>query len=560
MRTFWIGCCALLLIQACQPKSTSPTFGEVFFSDGFQIGEYLDDGFSGENLFLLDSGWRYLGSDSIPGIEREFPGVMDTGEHILLPHRLSLPNHSMWYHWEGFLDQGVLIVDADDGVQVWLDGERVKRSPERELFEVKGAGKRSLILRVVNNAMAGGLRKIHWMKEENYWKWKNSLQVRRDSVLTRRKLDLLEDESLKDQLEKLSFEERGEILKSYPIVFTSPLLLLGTDGIPFLRWVSEQGGEARLVFQGGKEVKVQSQDGIFNYDLSKESSLSFELFQGKSHQGSFEFELPVAKDSVKIAIWGDSQGGWETFRKISEEIEKHQVDLSVGAGDLVNNGSEELAYPRLLQVLGEMKTLQLLVPGNHDYDGFYEDLKPKPMHAYLFKEKQKTYGLQFFGPLAVMTLDPNTFFPVSLPEGSEQREWMDKQLNSEKWASSPWKMVVLHQPPYSQGWPDYHGEESIRELLEPYFHKGLIDIVQAGHTHDYERWTGEFSGNRVHFLIVGGAGGGLEKEGMSSAYPEMDLLVKKHHYGIMNLKEDAIQLQVFGLGGEVLDEFRINKK
>lgn len=239
---------------------------------------------------------------------------------------------------------------------------------------------------------------------------------------------------------------------------------------------------------------------------------------------------------------------------------KHNADLSIGAGDLVNNGSEELCYPRFLQKLTTMEAPQLLVPGNHDYDGFYDDLNPRLMRKHLFRSQDSTYGMQVVGPLVILTLDPNVHFPVDLPEGSTQRQWFEQTMESEAWQEADWRMVVLHQPPYSQGWPGYHGEKTIRRLLEPYFHRGLIDLVVAGHTHDYERLSMQFSGHSVHFLVVGGAGGGLEPEGKSSEFPVMDKMVKQHHFGILEIKKEGIDWKVFGLEGEVLDRFSATKK
>jgi hypothetical protein len=77
----------------------------------------------------------------------------------------------------------------------------------------------------------------------------------------------------------------------------------------------------------------------------------------------------------------------------------------------------------------------------------------------------------------------------------------------------------------------------------------------AGHTHDYERLTRDFSGNEVTFLVVGGAGGGLEPNGKSSEFPKMDMLIKTHHFGILKVKKERLDWEVYGVEGEVLDRF-----
>lgn len=339
---------------------------------------------------------------------------------------------------------------------------------------------------------------------------------------------------------------------------TEPVLILGTEGKYFLRWVGEKTGSTKLIFSDGTEKEVISKDGVFTFEPAP-TELEFSLFQEKSNLGNFAFNLPKTDADLKIAIWGDSQGGWNIFHQIALQIESYQPDLSIGAGDLVNNGSDEFAYPRFLQKLSLMKIPQLLVPGNHDYDGFYEDLEPDLMKKFLFRPDEPTYGMQVLGPMAVITLDPNVNFPVSIPDGTTQRTWFETAIESEEWKTATWKMIVLHQPPYSQGWPDYHGEKSIQDLLEPYCHRGLVDLVVAGHTHDYERLTKDFSGNAVTFLIVGGAGGGLEPEGKNSQFPQMDKLIKTHHFGILEVKKEGLNWEVFGVDGAVLDRYVIEK-
>ncbi|MBS4073037.1 MAG: metallophosphoesterase, partial [Algoriphagus sp.] len=511
-----------------------------------------------ENMLALDSGWIFMGKDSLPGIERVLP-EFGKGEKLDLPHRISFPNHSLWYQKEVNLEKGILFIEGDDGVQLWANEVRIPRAKDGEFFPIASEGEFRLTIRVVNNAMAGGLRKVRWISEESFADWQNQKKYARDSILAVRKVQLLNDSVQKSNLERLTWVEKKQELENFPVLMTDPVLMLGTDQTWFVRWVSEKGGEATIRISDGEKLELKSIDGIFTFPLL-EDSIRFELIQDKAFQGSFEFYRPEFGDQVKLALWGDAQGGWATFHQIAQLIREEQVDLSIGAGDLVNNGSEEYAYPRFLQKLSLMQTTQLPVPGNHDYDGFYEDLDPVLLRSYVFRAKEPRFGFQQVGPVGILTLDPNENFPVSIPENSAQRKMLEQVLNSDFWNQSLWKIIALHQPPYSQGWPGYHGEKSIRDLLEPYFHQGKIDLVVAGHTHDYERLTKEFSGNSVHFLIVGGAGGGLEPEGQDSDFPKMDRIIKKNHVAIAEVDRKEFKLQVFGISGEILDEVTFRKK
>lgn len=544
---------------SCETKPALPTFKEAFLDDEEKVADFFQNRFPEEDLIALDSGWFFLDMDSLPGIHRTWPEHYQQTSAVSFPHRLPYPNHSMWYLWEGMLEPGLLLINADDGAQLRINGKRILRSPEGNFFSQDAQGMVRLEIRVVNNAMAGGLRAVHLFPQASVKTWEeNKIQIRQE-VLIKRKFELLQDSALRNELEELSFSEQATLLSEYPILFTLPVLIIGTDGKPFVRWVSESAGKAVLQLDNGKRLETSSSDGIFTFNLEHRTGTSFKLYQGKSYQGSYSMEVRDFSDGIKIALWGDSQGGWQTFRRIADGIGLHNADLSVGAGDLVNNGSEDWAYPRFLQLLSRMQTPQLLVPGNHDYDGYYDDLYAEQMNDYLFTPGQSTFGMQQFGLVSVITLDPNENFPVSVPENTRQWKWLKEQMESETWKNSWWKILVVHQPPYSQGWPGYEGEWSMRQLIVPYLHEGLIDLVVAGHTHDYERLTLTFSENPVHFLVVGGAGGGLEPPDAQSDQPKMDRLIKKHHFGILDIDSSRMHFSAYDLKGVLLDEITIRK-
>nr|MBI1231156.1 hypothetical protein [Cytophagales bacterium] len=549
----------LISLLSCQHPPVLSTYRETFLADIEMVADFFQNTFPEEELIALDTGWMFYGMDSLPGIHGTWPYQSVQSQPVALPHRLPFPNHSMWYKWEGILEPGILLIDADDGAQCKINGKRVLRSHLGDFYPQDDNGKCTVEIRVMNNAMAGGLRKVRLLPKAALAQWETRKTEIRQKVLERRKLELLQDMGLRSELEGLEETERALRLSAYPILFTVPQMILGTDGKRFLRWVSESSDPATLHLDDGETLTANASDGVFTVPIPPATDIYFELHQGRSHQGRYTFSASNYSEGVRIALWGDSQGGWETFREIADAIREHQPDISIGAGDLVNNGSEELAYPRFLQLLSRMQTTQLLVPGNHDYDGYYDDLFAKQMNDFLFRPETSTYGLLSLGDVSVITLDPNENFPVSVPEATHQRNWLEEQMASPAWKNSKWKVIVVHQPPYSQGWPGYHGEWTIRHLIEPYLHQGLIDLVVAGHTHDYERLSLQFSGHPVHFLVVGGAGGGLEPADAQSDYPKMDRIIKKHHFGILEANSSQMNFIAYDLDGKVIDELKITK-
>ena len=68
------------------------------------------------------------------------------------------------------------------------------------------------------------------------------------------------------------------------------------------------------------------------------------------------------------------------------------------------------------------------------------------------------------------------------PDSKTQWEWLDDELAA---SVNQWKVVLLHHPLYSSG---RHGSTyGARELLEPILRRHHVDLVLAGHDHDYER-------------------------------------------------------------------------
>lgn len=552
----------IVVLAGCGPnesKEAFPTFREAFFADEVALKTYFDLDFSEAKKVSILEEWHFLGMDSTPGIQQEFTGL-GPGEVLNLPHRLQAPNHNFWYEKKLQIEPGVVWINGDDGVQLWLDAGRVPRSDLGNFFEVTETGERMMRIRVVNNAMAGGLRGVSWMSLADFRSEWDRIKGERDSLFLLRKVALIQDEKLLAGTQSGDASQRAAILDEFPVLLTEPVLMYGSEKEPYLRWVSEKGGLASLKFSDGQGIDVDSEDGVFTLSAEGFLGLSFQLSQEKSNFGDFKVPAEIKGNLRKIAIWGDSQGGWDTFRKIASHIAEHEVQLSIGAGDLVNNGSEEFAYQRFLQSLRAMNTSQLPVPGNHDYDGFYEDLDPKLVKRYVLNPDAPSYTFHTFGSVAILTLDPNENFPVSLPESSDQFLFMEKALASPEWKSATWRIIALHQPPYSQGWPGYRGERRILEVLSPHFHAGSIDMVIAGHTHDYERLTKDFSGHAVTFLVVGGAGGGIEPLRQHSPEPVMDTLIKAHHFGILEIGETHFDWKVFDKEGRELDRFVFSRK
>ena len=82
-------------------------------------------------------------------------------EKVDLPHRLTLPNSVFWYHKKiKTKSNAILKLNADDGAQVWINHQRIKPNKDGNFPFKTISDSTEIIIRVLNNAVAGGLRNV----------------------------------------------------------------------------------------------------------------------------------------------------------------------------------------------------------------------------------------------------------------------------------------------------------------------------------------------------------------------------------------------------------------
>lgn len=85
----------------------------------------------------------------------------------------------------------------------------------------------------------------------------------------------------------------------------------------------------------------------------------------------------------------------------------------------------------------------------------------------------------------------------NLAGDAEQRAWLDRTLAG---ATEPWRIVVVHHPPFSAG---YQGSDrATRDAFTPLFARHGVQLVLAGHDHDYQR---SVPIDGVTYVVTGGA-------------------------------------------------------
>lgn len=421
--------------------------------------------------------WLYAAEpapSSLQAAAADFTPFMAGAHLVELPHRQLLPNTALWYALRLAPGQaGYLQLDADDGLQLWQD--TVRRLPLASgLYPLAATTDSSwLHLRVLNNAVAGGLRRA---------------------------------------------------------------CLLDTISGARLQAAAQQraaGVDARGRLQALAAANQQLQQRVAGMEA----------------------------DSLLFAAWGDSQGGWDTFALLIAQQAARPIDFSLGLGDLTADGSDPLQWEAFFEQLSpliERQVPSFLLAGNHDYDGYADDLIPRQYLRWARGDQQATPWFAWqAGPASFIALDPNASFPLAI--GQAQQQWLHAQFASPAWQQARWRFLLIHQPPYGQGWPGYAGDDFIARLVEEEAERQRIDFVLSGHIHDYERLRKTFGRQTTHFFVLGGGGGGLEPPA-SNPFPVMDMLRKQHHYALFSVQSTRVSVDIYDSQGVRIDQLQIEKK
>lgn len=501
-------------------------------------------------------------------------------QQITLQHRILEPNRSLWYLKEAlFLQDVTLQVSADDGAQVWYNNERIPLYRGRYFNIPSSEQSGKLVIRVLNNAMRGGLNSVYAYSQQEFMEYEEYRKLyRRIEILIKKTINLgnppheaiLKIQQAIDNVTENHVSKAEEVLADYSYFVTPPYLQQTDLTSLSILWQTDLITEYELIW--GEEPTSMNNSVISDsasiiheaklFNLKPGKTYYYQIEQGKSRSEIHPFKLPADTTHFDFAIWGDSQSGWDTFDQVVRAMQAHPIEFSVGVGDLADQAWRPLQYTQLLKTLYPISahTPVFMVPGNHDYDGFYDTMVADNYHQYARngQENQRTYYSWRSGNTAFIALDPHVTFPVGIEESSEQYKWLIDELNKPFWREAAWHFIVLHHPPYAQGWPGYHGEISVREVLEPLIEEYEIDFVVTGHSHAYERLIKQYGDQTTYYIVTGGAGGNLS-EALLSDYPRMDKVIFDHHYTHWQVRGDTIFFNALDNDRKSLDQLMITK-
>ena len=241
-------------------------------------------------------------------------------------------------------------------------------------------------------------------------------------------------------------------------------------------------------------------------------------------------------DPIRFIAFGDSGGGGFDQYSLLEQMYTVPYDFMIHTGDIAyDDGTIDQYEDNVFGVYADLFRNIPLFPasGNHDYrtqrGAPFRDVFNLPGDT---GEQWYSYD---WGRVHFVALDTEADYKT-------QAEWLDKDLAATK---LPWKIIYMHRPMYSSG---HHGSHyDLRALLEPVLVKHGVQLVLAGHDHNYERVKPQ---RGVTHVVTGGGGIGTRDVGTSSftAFSE-DVI----HFVQVEVLQDELILHAIDATGREFD-------
>ena len=384
----------------------------------------------------------------------------------------------------------------------------------------------------------------------------------------------------------------------------------------FLRYRAELPG---LPFDNEITYRVKLagavvREGVFKTRASSTKPIRFvavgDLANGKPEQNAIAFQIAKQKPDFLLAL-GDIvySGGrvsqymhhyWTTYNDVATPGEKTGAPLMASIpfypiiGNHDGDNSKLPDYPDAFAAFYFFS-----VPKNGPGPGAWNTAlgkDPKVAQAFRVRAGAEYPALSEYsfdyGPAHIVCLDTNSYTTTEAIQ-----PWLEKDLLASR---QPWKFVCFHAPAFHTS-PQHYSEQKFR-LLEPTFEKCGVDVVFAGHVHNYQRskplhftpnppkrdprgrvngtfaFDTTFDGvkntvpNGIIHIVSGGGGATLYKTDFPKTVAKMlaeapenyQPLTEKftsdqHSFSLVDLTPTTFEMRQMSIKGEELDHFKITK-
>ncbi len=314
----------------------------------------------------------------------------------------------------------------------------------------------------------------------------------------------------------------------------------------YINWNTE--AEESTIVAYGTNASLEDTvriSGIRNYhhvmltDLLPETEYLYQIVPGGDIEQFTSF--PTHAETLSFVAFGDTRSDSSAHHSVIHRMSDYDFNLVVHSGDLVNDGNSTNDWRTFFNIEDTVIKNHHFVPaiGNHESPFWpYDTLFALP-------DSEDYYAVDFGNSHFV---ELNTEIDLY----GAQRDWLINDLSTASTDTSiDWIFVTLHRPPYSSG---NHGSQmDVRDAWCSLFETYGVDIVFAGHDHNYERTVPI---NGVIYIVTGGGGAPLRDVDSSSwtAYSE-----KTYHFCLTDITQRKLFLKAIKPDGTVFDTLVIEK-
>jgi acid phosphatase type 7 len=214
----------------------------------------------------------------------------------------------------------------------------------------------------------------------------------------------------------------------------------------------------------------------------------------------------LSKESkISFVMVNDIHGRNEMLENLLNKADYKSAGFVIFNGDMVSDmQTEEQVFGGFMDTavrLFAKEKPMYYARGNHETRDNIANMFPK----YFASPSGKLYYLLRRGPVCFVVLDSGEDKSDSDFEYSEiaafdpyrdaEREWLREALESPEYKSAPFKVAVMHMPPFG-GW---HGDDDLATKFVPLLNDAKIDVMLCGHFH---RYLNEKPSEKIKFPVI----------------------------------------------------------
>jgi len=331
-----------------------------------------------------------------------------------------------------------------------------------------------------------------------------------------------------------------------------------------IRWVTAQPSRGAVEYGTSPQLGEEAREAVSTrfhmvriHGLPPSGRCYYRVRDAGVNPHVYSFPTPVDPgEPFTFAAYGDTRTNATVHSEVIHAILSARPKLAIQTGDLVADGSKWPLWEEYLTVAGPLlaEVPVYPVPGNHEGESSYYYRLFGPggeRHAYSFDYG----GCHFLG------IDGERSYLRS------DMQWIRRDLATHR--NARFTVVFLHYPPYTAQKGRIQNARYLRTQLVPVLRYFGVDLVLAGHDHNYQHYVVD----GVHYVVTGGGGAPLYDVGESGVRAlrravaneaslmgvRTDLmalkLAKAYHYVLFTVDGHRMTARVLKPNGELIDSF-----